>query len=139
MTNFYDKKIDIFVSGKNRQISWASQIWMILANLIDQKKSREILERIIKNENALKPVTPFVYHYALEALLKCRLNKEAKKLLINYWGGMIERGANTFWEVFDDKDPHYSPYGNYLINSYCHSWSSTPAYFFRKYSSVFNL
>jgi alpha-L-rhamnosidase len=61
------------------------------------------------------------------------MKDKALDLLKDYWGGMIEKGANTFWEVYDKNDPRFSPYGNYLINSYCHSWSSTPAYFFRKY------
>ena len=27
------------------------------------------------------------------------MQAEAKELLVNYWGGMVEKGADTFWEV----------------------------------------
>ena len=40
-------------------------------------------------------------------------------LLRECWGGMIERGATTFWEIYDPARPLLSPYNNHLLNSYC--------------------
>ena len=65
------------------------------------------------------------------------LNEEAKKLLIDYWGGMVEKGADTFWEVYDPKDDYLSPYNFFPMNSYCHAWSCTPVYFIHKYPDIF--
>jgi hypothetical protein len=28
-------------------------------------------------------------------------------MLVNYWGGMVEKGADTFWEVYDPKDDFF--------------------------------
>ena len=51
----------------------------------------------------------------------------------DYWGGMLKEGADTFWELYDPGDPLASPYGSRAVNSFCHAWSSTPAYFIRNY------
>ena len=85
---------------------------------------------------AIRPATPFIYHYAVEAMLMNAMTDEAVQLLHNYWGKMLSLGASTFWEVFNPEDHRESPYGNYLLNSYCHSWSCTPAYLIRKYLSI---
>jgi alpha-L-rhamnosidase len=133
INKYYDKDLELFISGGERQISWASQIWMVAAEVFDTNQSKMILNNLFNKAEAVKPVTPFIYHYTLEVLFKCGMKDKALELLREFWGGMIENGANTFWEVYDKSNPKFSPYGNYLINSYCHSWSSTPAYFFRKY------
>lgn len=58
---------------------------------------------------------------------------EAIGLMKQYWGKMVELGADTFWEIFDPNEPSYSPYGNTLISSYCHAWGCTPAYLMTTY------
>ncbi len=123
----------LFVSGKDRQISWAAQVWMILAGVVDTTEGATLLPALISHPAALKPATPFIYHYIVEAMLQCGRKREAVDLLKSYWGKMIDFGATTFWEIFDPKNHFCSPYGNHLINSYCHSWSCTPAYLIRKY------
>jgi hypothetical protein len=61
--------------------------------------------------------------------------KEAGQMIKDYWGGMVKKGADTFWEVYDPEDDFLSPYGSFMMNSYCHAWSCTPVYFLRKYNS----
>jgi hypothetical protein len=68
----------------------------------------------------------------VEALLEAGLREEASALLHAYWGGMIRKGADTFWEVYLPDDDFASPYKSHLVNSYCHAWSCTPTYFLRK-------
>ena len=133
LNNFYDLKEQIFFSGKEKQTSWASQIWMIIAELVDNETAKSVLSKMLKDDRFIKPVTPYLYHYSLEALFKHGFKDEAINIIKDYWGGMVIKGASTFWEVYKHDNPKFSPYDNYLINSYCHSWSCTPAYFFRKY------
>lgn len=54
------------------------------------------------------------------------------RLLHSYWGGMLQKGADTFWEVHIPGDEQASPYKSHLMNSYCHAWSCTPAYLLRR-------
>lgn len=134
---FYNKKTGLVESGTEKQISYLSQVWMILSETLTQQEGRRALSSVMAMPEACYPGSPYAYHYVLEALLKCNMNKEARELLINYWGNMVEKGADTFWEVFDPKDDFISPYNFYPINSYCHAWSCTPVYFINKYPDVF--
>ncbi|MGB5893452.1 MAG: hypothetical protein WBG58_04685, partial [Ignavibacteriaceae bacterium] len=134
LDHFFDSKNEKFVSGVEKQISWTSQVWMILAEVVDSNTARKILLKMLKRKDLIKPVTPYIYHYTLEALFKQGLNSQASQIIKEYWGGMIEKGATTFWEIYKSDDPKFSPYDNYLLNSYCHSWSCTPSYFIRKYN-----
>ncbi len=129
--SFWDETQGLFVSGPDRQISWASQAWMVLAGAASPEQGRRALLRVMKDAAAEKPVTPYMHHYMVEALLSVDLEDEARKLLHGYWGGMIDRGADTFWEVYVPDDDAASPYGNHLMNSSCHAWSCTPTYFLR--------
>ncbi|MFA7344098.1 MAG: hypothetical protein WC003_07320 [Terrimicrobiaceae bacterium] len=121
----------VFVSGPDRQISWASEVWMVLGRVVEGKQAAQLLRTVMAMPDAIKPVNPGLYHLTLEALWMCGLEKEGIELLRSYWGGMIARGATTFWEIHDPERPLLSPYGNHLVNSYCHTWGCSPAWFIR--------
>ena len=146
---FYRKKLDLisgyakeklyrpdrklFVTGEE-EFNIASQVWMILAGVMSPEENREIMQTAVRE---LFPVTgiatPYMYHHIVEALFEAGLRDEAVSLMKNYWGKMIDLGADTFWEAFDPSQPDYSPYGSPIVNSYCHAWSCTPVYLIRKY------
>ena len=129
----YDEKQGLFVSGKERQVNYANQVWMILAEVADVDTCSEILDRVI----ALKPekgmVSPYMNHHFVEALLFTGKKEQAMDYMKYYWGGMIGHGADTFWELYNPENPAESPYGSSIVNSYCHAWSCTPTYLLRKY------
>ena len=133
LDHLYDKEKGLFVSGKDKQISWASQVWFALTGIFDKENTRKLLGRIEKEKSAIKMTTPYAHHYYVMALLQCDQKEKAIKVIKSYWGGMIKDGADTFYEVYDPSNPHSSPYGGRLINSYCHAWSGTPSYIIRKY------
>ena len=125
---YFDEEKGLFVSGKKKQVSMASQVWAVLGGL---SEDGEIFARA-EDAQALKMVSPYMYHYFLEALLKLGKTREVLDTIRSYWGGMLENGADTFWELYDPEDPHGSPYGGTIVNSYCHAWSCTPSWFLRK-------
>jgi alpha-L-rhamnosidase len=129
--DYWDAQRRVFVSGPDRQISWASQAWMAIAGVSTRAESAVALRTAIADPNAVRPVTPYLYHYVVEGLLAAGLQKDARTMLEKYWGGMVEAGADTFWEVYDPAQPLSSPYGDIHINSFCHAWSCTPSYFLR--------
>ncbi|MFW5699623.1 MAG: glycoside hydrolase [Bacteroidota bacterium] len=135
--NFFDQEKGVFVSGYSRQVSLASQAWMILAEVVTAREGATILRKTEVMTNVHQPKAPYLYHYVAEAMIKSNLKKEAKDLVLSYWGGMVRNGADTFWEVYDPNDPDLSPYNSVLVNSYCHAWSCTPSYFIRKYPEIF--
>ncbi|WP_214070563.1 glycoside hydrolase [Mucilaginibacter sp. dw_454] len=135
--NLYDKSSGLFVSGKDKQISYGSQAWMILSGVASKPEAQRALKALPGVSNAVKPGAPYMYHYYIAALIASGLDAEAKQAMIDYWGGMIKKGADTFWEVYDPNDDFKSPYGFFPVNSYCHAWSCTPVYFIRKYPEIF--
>lgn len=134
---FYDKSRGVVLSGADNQVSYLSQVWMILSETLSQKEGVRALEYVLSDVSTCYPGSPYAYHYLIEAMLKCGMEERARELLISYWGGMINKGADTFWEVYDPNDDEKSPYGFHPINSYCHAWSCTPVYFINKYSDIF--
>ena len=135
--NFHDKKTGFFIGKFNNQISYASQIWMILSEVASRREAQTALRNLKTVQQVTRPGSPYLYHYYIQSLIDCGLHQEAKQELVQFWGGMIEKGADTFWEVYDPNDDFLSPYNFYLINSYCHAWSCTPTYFIRKYPEIF--
>lgn len=133
LDHLWDGKQGFFVSGAERQVSWASQVWFALAGVLDRAGTVRLLERLIAEDPPIPIVTPYLYHYFVQALMENGLVEQAVSRLKGYWGEMLRDGADTFWELYDPKDRYASPYGSRAMNSFCHAWSSTPAYFIRKY------
>jgi hypothetical protein len=129
--HFFDPDQRLFVSGPDRQVSWASQAWLVLAGVCKKEEGAAAIKNTIKLHSTVRPVTPYLYHHVVDAMIACGMKDGARDLIQTYWGGMVEAGADTFWEVYDPADPTLSPYGTVHINSYCHAWSCTPAYFIR--------
>ncbi|WP_147803273.1 family 78 glycoside hydrolase catalytic domain [Alkalicoccus halolimnae] len=133
LSHLWSSEKKFFVSGSDKQVSIASQVWMILGGALDKNEAQKLLKRIENETDILGMNTPYMYHHYVEALFQTGLKEEAVKQLQYYWGGMLDHGADTFWELYNPEDLNFSPYGSHIINSYCHAWSCTPIYFLRKY------
>lgn len=130
----WKEDIGFFISGSQQQVSWATQIWMVLAEVLDLSNNQQLLSRLLYAQPEVDMNTPYMHHHLVEALLQVGMKEEAIDWMKAYWGGMLRDGADTFWELYNPKDKAFSPYGNHLINSYCHAWSCTPTYLLRNYS-----
>ncbi|SFB05918.1 alpha-L-rhamnosidase [Cohnella sp. OV330] len=133
LARLWDAELGFFVSGADRQVSWASQAWLALAEVLPPEDNRALMLRLLAESPDIGPTTPYMYHHVVEALLLTGCRDQAVAMLKQYWGGMLEDGADTFWELYDPQDKSFSPYGSHLINSYCHAWSCTPTYLIRKF------
>ena len=114
-------------------MSWASQVWFVLAGVFPQEENIRLLERLMEQNPGVPLATPYAYHYFIQALMENGLTEQAVAAMKGYWGEMLREGADTFWELFDPNDRYASPYGSRAVNSFCHAWSSTPSYFIRNY------
>ena len=75
--------------------------------------------------------TPYVNAYQVMALLKCGRAADARKLLERVWGGMLDAGATSFWEGYDEKeqgDERWRFYGRPFAKSLCHAWGAAPLF-----------
>lgn len=128
--------------GKNRfeerdgdgQHSVHATVWMVLGGVIEGKLAGDALLRELNDTESIQPVTPYMHHYTVEALITAGLRREAEEYLRKIWGGMVLLGADTFWEAYVPQNPEFSPYGDRMVNSSCHAWSCTPAYWIRAHS-----
>ncbi|KAG2414444.1 hypothetical protein HFD88_003635 [Aspergillus terreus] len=122
---------DVFVSGTDSQVSYASAAWLVLAEAYPLPTARTALLNTLAHPNAIKPLTPYLWHHVCDALVTVGCYQECVDILGSYWGQMVEAGADTFWEFFDAADASESPYGDVRNHSFCHAWSCTPTYFLR--------
>lgn len=110
-----------------------AQVWMILGGVITGGEGRKVLLDALASCDAVKPVTPYMHHYVMEAMVKLGMMEEALAFMKGYWGGMVEKGADTFWEIYVPTDATTTCYDDHMMNSFCHAWSCSPSYFIRKY------
>jgi len=115
---------------------------MALSGLEDAKK----INSTFLSVNPTEGISTFYGYYVLQARAKAGDYQGAIDVIRNYWGGMLDLGATTFWEDFDMKwlenagrideitpagkvDVH-AAYGGYcyvgLRHSLCHGWASGP-------------
>lgn len=129
---FYSQEKGLFIA-ESGQISWHSQIWGILSGMLDDNENLRVLESVKKCDTSFTMRTPYMIHYYIEALYKCSLKEEAMGVIRDYWGKIIDSGFDCCPEVFNVKNEFESPYKAPEINSACHAWSCTPAYWIYKY------
>lgn len=130
----FDSQLGLFISGPNKDVNIASQVWMVIAGVIDKRSAKNLMNNTIQKLFPVRGIaTPYMYHHIVEALFIVDLKDDAINLMKEYWGKMIKLGADTFWEAFEPENVNYSPYGSSIISSYCHAWSCTPAYLINKY------
>jgi hypothetical protein len=135
--HMYDKAAGVVVSGSDRQVSVLSQAWMVKAGVLNVKEAQKALRTVMADPESVKPGSPYGTHYVIDAMVLCGMNDEARTYLVDYWGGMVKKGADTFWEAYDPNDDYISPYNFHPLNSYCHAWSCTPVYFIYTYPEIF--
>jgi len=114
---------------------------MCLADMITPEEASSALLK-----GGANGFSTFYGYYMLEALAKCGCYKQALRIASDFWGGMLDLGATTFWEDFDikwlenagrideivpaDKVDVHLTYGGYcykrLRHSLAHGWASGP-------------
>lgn len=107
-----------------------------------------ILSGYIETESALDflksyqlddPITPCSGYLLACLYADFNMHKEGLSIIKSIWGGMLDKGATSFWESArcsypEDFHKHlttYTSYGEYRI-SLCHVWSSTPVEWFSR-------
>lgn len=74
--------------------------------------------------------------YELEALCMLGEYRHVLKEIRDYWGGMLNLGATSFWEKYNPDETgteHLAMYGRPFGKSLCHAWGASPIYLLGKY------
>ena len=133
----YNAKRGVAESGPDRQVSVLGQTWLIKSGVLTKKEGARAIRTALAMDNCVMPGTPYGTHYLIDAMLLCDMKEEARAYLVDYWGGMVRKGADTYWEAYDPNDDFICPYGYHPVNSSCHAWGCTPVYFIHQYPEVF--
>lgn len=110
-----------------------TQVWFILAQVPPAEVAERVWDAIFRTEDILKPRSPYLWHTVLEAGWSLGRREDVRRIINEYWGGMLRREGDTFPELYDPADQMYSCYGDCLMNSDCHAWSCGAGYFLRQF------
>ena len=127
--------VDSFTSGR-RNVTRHANIFAVLFDFADEEQKKQICRGVLYNENVPQITTPYFKFFELDALGKLGDLDGIWKTLHEYWGGMLERGAVTFWELFDPAQEgraQYGMYGDPFGKSLCHAWGASPIYLLGRY------
>jgi len=103
----------------------------ILSGLPDKRKTRRILKAFREGRLSLETPTAYFNAFVAESLFRSGRTAMALQLIETYWGRMLERGADAFWETLLPRTPDGSHPPKSV--SLCHGWASGPAYLLPAY------
>jgi hypothetical protein len=139
MTYFWDEEkgafIDSYESGK-RHVTRHANIFAVLFDFVDKLKAEKILQNVLLNDKITQITTPYFKFFEQDALCKLGQTDRVFNIICDYWGGMVQQDAVTFWEEYipDEKgNAVYEMYGDPFGKSLCHAWGASPIYLLGRY------
>lgn len=136
---FWDEEqgafIDSYLSGK-KNVTRHANIFAILFDFVDEQKADKILNQVLLNDNITQITTPYFKFFEQDALCKLGQTNKVYQIICDYWGGMIEQDATTFWEEYIPEERGnavYEMYGDPFGKSLCHAWGASPIYLLGRY------
>lgn len=127
--------IDSFASGKNH-VTRHANIFAVLFDLIDEEQTESIIQNVLMNPDIPQITTPYFKFFELDVWGKTGYLDKLYDSIKDYWGGMIEKGAVTFWEEYtpgQQEPEQYEMYGDPFGKSLCHAWGASPIYLLGRY------
>jgi len=118
------------------QFTRYANMFGIFYDYFDKAQTASVIDRCLLNDKVMPIVTPYMRFYELEAHCAIGRQAEVTKEMRSYWGGMLDLGATSFWELYDPRekgDQHYAMYGRTFGRSFCHAWGASPAYLLGRY------
>ena len=113
------------------QFTRYANIFGILNGYFDARETESVLRNCLLDDKVMKIQTPYMRFYELDALCAAGRHDLVLKEMLAYWGGMLDLGADTFWELYNPTetgDRHLAMYGRDFGRSRCHAWGASPAY-----------
>ena len=117
---------------------WQANAIAVVSGAVSPERGRAIYDRVLSGVGAgterMQQVTPFYGYYVMEALARLGHTQQALDWMRQYWGGMLDEDATSFWEAYDPRWPREQPHkylqadrktGYYI--SMAHGWASGPA------------
>jgi len=113
----------------------ANMFAMTYGYLTPEQRER-VIRGVMLNPDVPRIKTPYMRFHELAVLCESGQHDVVRREMLDYWGGMLELGATSFWEEYDpalEGDAHYGMYGMPYGKSLCHAWGASPIYLLGKY------
>jgi len=126
---FWNSKIDLFNDTLIESRQSVTQITNGLALLYDcvsPERRHKVVRALLDRTAAPAMRAGYMNSYMVEALVHEARYQEALDRIREYWGGMLARGATTFWETFDPDSPDGTIPER--LWSLCHEFCCGPVY-----------
>lgn len=120
----------------NAQITKFPNMFAIIYGYLSEEEQKTVMDTVMLNPEIERITTPYMRFYELEALCLMGMQKQVLDEIRDYWGGMINEGATSFWEKYNPEDKgtqHLAMYGRPYGKSLCHAWGASPIYLLGKY------
>jgi hypothetical protein len=84
---------------------WQTNAYAVLSDVADPTQYEAIWRNSLSTVGHIKYngliITPYYNYYVISAMAKMGHRAEALDWIRQYWGGMIDEGATSFWEAYD--------------------------------------
>lgn len=111
---------------------WQPNAMAIYSGLASKSETRTIWQKVLSHPNKFR-LTPYYNYYVIAAMAEAGHQEAALNWIRKYWGGMIRRGATSFWEAYFQGLPMHgyhrrlrADYGQGYFVSLAHGWSTGP-------------
>jgi alpha-L-rhamnosidase len=125
------------VDGKQTEnVTRYANMFSIFFDYFTEAQKQQVKKSVLLNDNIQKITTPYMRFYELEALCAMGEQDYVLKEMKDYWGGMLNLGATSFWEEYNPSQngaAHLAMYGRKFGKSLCHAWGASPLYLLGKY------
>lgn len=113
-----------------------ANVFAVLYRFADREKTEKIKKTLLYDESVPEITTPYMQSYKLACLFEMGEWKKAVQEIMSYWGGMLDGGATTFWEVYhrgETEETSCEMYGRKFGRSHCHIWGASVLYLIPRY------
>ena len=110
-------------------ITASTQVCALMAGLFPRAKVRQAARNLIEPPMGwLATGTPWMWALGARHSLESGWTEQVLSGMRRFWGGMLDRGATTAWEMFEGRHRPGLP-----TRSWCHGWAAGPAWLLPAY------
>ncbi|MBB6637175.1 amylo-alpha-1,6-glucosidase [Cohnella thailandensis] len=141
MNIFWDEKQGGLVHNRKdgvvgKKVTKYPNMFALMFGYLDEKRTESVKRNVLLNPEVQGIKTPYMRFYELAALCEIGEHEFVLKEMLDYWGGMLDLGATSFWEEYDPNQKgreHLAMYGMPYGRSLCHAWGASPIFLLGRY------
>lgn len=61
--HYFDASRGVFLSGSDKQLSWAANAWAVIAGVAKGEEAKTAMKLAYEDQTAIKGMTPYLHHY----------------------------------------------------------------------------